>query len=190
VQEQKKVMAAVVALAGRRVDAVGTNPPRFPLENVPLVRKRLAEVLVTKGAAAFVRSAACGADSVALEEAARLGLRRRIVLPFREARFRETSVIDRPGDWGPVFDRFVTTAEAAGDLIVLDGGGGDDEAAYADANDAIIIEAKRLAEAGAPPRLIAIVVWEGAARAGNDATESFRNLAAKSGFEQRFMVTF
>ncbi len=33
--------SAVVALAGRRIDASGSDSPRFPLENVPLVRRRL-----------------------------------------------------------------------------------------------------------------------------------------------------
>jgi hypothetical protein len=36
----------VVALAGRRIDADGADLPRFPLANVPLVRKRLTELFV------------------------------------------------------------------------------------------------------------------------------------------------
>ena len=90
---------AVIALAGRRIDAADTNPPRFPLEAVPTVRRRLADLLAKERAVALVCSAACGADLMALEEAERLGLRRRIVLPFPPERFRKTSVIDRPGDW-------------------------------------------------------------------------------------------
>src|SRR3954469_3337063 len=132
--EQKQVTPAVIALAGRRVDAAGTTPPRFPLENVPFVRQRLAEALVAEQAAALVCSAACGADLIALEEAERLGLRRRIILPFPPDRFRETSVIDRPGDWGRVFDRLIQAAAEAGDLVVLSAYGGNEEAAYAAAN--------------------------------------------------------
>src|SRR3954454_21697157 len=100
-------MPAVVALAGRRMDAPGTEPPRFPLENVPVVRQRLAAMLAKESAVALGFSAACGANLIALEEAERLALRRRIVLPFSPERFRETSVVDRPGDWGPVFDRLI-----------------------------------------------------------------------------------
>ena len=180
---------AVVALAGRRVDAPGTEPPRFPLENVPVVRERLAELLTRERAAALVCSAACGADLVALEEAERLGLRRRIVLPFAPERFRETSVVDRPGDWGGAFDRLVAAASAAGDLVVLDAGEGD--AAYAAANEAIIREAQALARGsgGAPRRPVAVVGWDGSARAGTDATAGFRNLVAKAGFDERSVGT-
>lgn len=179
---------AVVALAGRRVDAPGTEPPRFPPGNVPLVRQRLADLLARERAAALVCSAACGADLVALAEAERLGLRRRVVLPFAPERFRETSVVDRPGDWGPAFDRVVAAAGAAGDLVVLDAGEGD--AAYAAANAAIVREAQALAQAGgAAHRLVAVVVWEGAARSGTDATAGFRDLAARARFEERSVPT-
>ena len=34
----------VIALAGRRIDAPDTDPPRFPLENVPIVRQRLVDI--------------------------------------------------------------------------------------------------------------------------------------------------
>jgi hypothetical protein len=189
VQSKNQLTSAVVALAGRRVDATGTEPPRFPLENGPVVRKRLAAMLAKESAMALVCSAACGADLIALEEAERLGLRRRIVLPFSPERFRETSVIDRPGNWGPVFDRLIAAAHASGDLVVLEDAG-DGDAAYAAANKAIVREAWMLAEAGgAPQRLVAVVVWEGAARARNDATQGFRDLAAKAGFEERSVAT-
>lgn len=182
---------AVAALAGRRIDAEGSDPPRFPLMNVPVVRKRLAEVLSADSVVALVSSAACGADLVALEEAERVGCRRRIVLPFAPERFRETSVVDRAGDLGPVFDRLIATADGAGDLVVLSTGiGGDDAAAYAAANETIIREAQALARADVKPRRsVAIVVWEGAARAGSDATEEFRRLAVTAGFEERAILT-
>jgi len=183
---------AVITLAGRRVDAEGTNPPRFPLANVPMVRQRLNELLRAEHTVAIVCSAACGADLIALVEAERLGIRGRIVLPFPPARFRETSVIDRPGDWATAFDRLVANAQATGDLVVIDGTVGDDDAAYAAANGAIVREAQQLARedaGGDVRRLIAAIVWEGAARSGTDATEGFRALAAEAGFEERFVLT-
>jgi hypothetical protein len=182
---------AVVALAGRRIDSEGLDPPRFPLMNVPRVRKRLAEVLSGENVVALVSSAACGADLVALEEAERVGRRRRIILPFSPKRFRETSVVDRPGDWGPAFDRLVAAADAAGDLVVLSGGTGrDDAAAYAAANEAIIREAQALARAEVTARRsVAVVVWEGAAKAESDVTEDFRRLAVAAGFEERAILT-
>jgi hypothetical protein len=182
---------AVLALAGRRIDAPETDPPRFPLKNVPMVRERLAALLATEHAEALVCSAACGADLIALEEAERLGLRRRIVLPFPAKRFRETSVTDRPGEWGPLFDRLIASAEAAGDLVVLDVEGNDD-AAYAAANQAIISEAETIARATSdctPFRLVAVIVWEGSARAGTDASGGLLTLAKQAGFEERSVPT-
>ena len=39
-----------------------------------------------------------------------LGMPFRIVLPFDKKTFRETSVVDRPGDWGPRYDRICAAA--------------------------------------------------------------------------------
>jgi hypothetical protein len=188
-QEQGRATAAVVALAGRRVDDEGTNPPRFPVANVTLVRDRLARMLVAENAAELVCSAACGADLIALQEAQRLGLRCRIVLPFNADRFRETSVVDRPGDWGPSFDQLIADARTRNGLLVLDGSDDDGEVAYAAANEVITCEAKQLAQAHSPRRLVAVVVWEGAARTGSDATKGFQDMTAKAGFEQRTLMT-
>jgi hypothetical protein len=183
--------SSVIALAGRRIDAPDTDPPRFPLKNMSIVRERLAVLLAAEHAKALVCSAACGADLIALEEAERLGLRRRIVLPFPPERFRETSVTDRPGDWGPVFDRLVAEAEAAGDLVILestDGGA----AAYAAANQRIIHEAEAVARStsdGTPLRPVAVIVWEGSARTGTDASGELLSLAREAGFEERSVLT-
>jgi hypothetical protein len=183
---------AVIALAGRRIDAPDTNSPRFPLEHVPLVRRRIVHLLSEEHTEALVCSAACGADLIALEEAERLGLRRRIVLPFPPRRFRETSVTDRPGNWGPAFDRLIAAAEVTGDLVILSSTGADDDAAYAAANQAIVREAETLARAtldGTRFRLVAVIVWEGSARVGTDASGGLLNLAMKAGFEERSILT-
>ena len=183
---------AVIALAGRRIDAPDTDPPRFPLENVPIVRERIAALLSAEHAEALVCSAACGADLIALTEAERLGLRRRIVLPFPAKRFRETSVTDRPGDWGPVFDRLIALAEGANDLVILSETGDDDDKAYAAANEAIIQEAEALARGtseGIRLRRVVVIVWEGSARAGSDASGGLRTLATEAGFEDRTLLT-
>ena len=184
------VDTAIVALAGRRIDLPEAQVPRFPLENVQEVGRRVCEVFYEMHAVALVCSAACGADLVALEQAKQLGLRRRIVLPFAPERFRETSVVDRPGDWGPLYDQQVAATAAAGDLVLLDGTGGD--AAYAAANEAIVREAQalaRTAQLDRPHRLIAILVWEGAPRPGSDATARFRDLTRRAGFEEQSIST-
>jgi hypothetical protein len=119
----------VIALAGRRVDAPGTDTPRFPPANVAAVQDRIRHLLVEQTTHALVCSAACGVDLLALEVAGALGIRRRIVLPFVRARFRDTSVVDRPRDWGERFDRVLDAVEANRDLVVL-GNAEDDAAAY------------------------------------------------------------
>lgn len=106
---------------------------------------------------------------------------------------RHTLARGRCGSWV----RYQALVRRGRRLVVLDGGpnGGpndetDDRAAYAEANQAIIREARALAgEGAAAQRLVAVVVWEGAARSGNDATDGFRQLAAAAGFEGRAVLT-
>lgn len=162
----------VIGLAGRRVDAIGAKHSRFSPDpqNIDRVRRRLHAMLVSEGAIALVSSAACGADLLALEEGGRLGLRRRIVLPFSPAKFRETSVIDRPGDWGMLYDSVVEEARAHHDLMVLESESETD--AYIEANHAIIEEAIALGESLKYP-ISAVRVWEGKARGAGDLTEEF-----------------
>lgn len=176
----------VVAVVGRRIDSDGVHPPRFPLANVPLVRRRLVDLLMSEKAAAVVCSAACGADLLALEAAGKFGLRRRVVLPFRPERFRETSVVDRPGVWGEIYDRVIAEVEATGDLVVLPPTKGNDRDAYQAANEAILREAVSLAGSTQP---IAVIVWEGAPHSVSDVTEAFRALAENAGLSLRTVQT-
>ena len=86
----------------------------------------------------------------------------------------------------------IYAAEAARDLVVLDGKDGDEDAAYAAANQAIISEAETIARAtgdGKPFRLVAAIVWEGSARAGTDASGGLLALAKLAGFEERSVAT-
>ena len=182
----RPLASSVVALAGRRIDAENTSPARLSLAQVPLVRKRLTDLFITENASALVCSAACGADLIALEAAGRLELRRRVILPFAPERFRETSVVDRPGRWGEAYDRVIAEVQAKGDLVVLSMVASDDGDAYQAANRAIVREAQKLAE---PRKRLAVIVWEGAPRSDSDTTEAFRVLAEKAGFSQRFVLT-
>jgi len=134
----------------------------------------------------MVCSAACGADLVALEEAGKLGIRRRVVLPFAKERFRKTSVVDRPGDWGTIYDRVIAAVEGTGDLVELPPRAGDDGEAYQAANEAIVREAEAIS--GARER-IAVIVWEGSPASESDATEAFRRLAERAGFAERVVLT-
>lgn len=180
-------MARVAALAGRRIDAADAAAPRFPLGNADLVGGRLQAVLVAEGSDTLVCSAACGADLIALDVAGRLGLRRRVVLPFAPARFRTTSVTDRPGDWGTLFDRIVGELQAKGDVVVLGLDEGDD-ATYAAANDAILNEAEGLA-AEHRSDVVAVILWEGDSRGEGDLTEAFATSARARGHPVREILT-
>src|SRR5262245_2144742 len=137
---------SVVAVAGRRIDSPWTRPPRFPLGNVSSVRRKMAHLFNSESVVALVASAACGTDLIALEEAERLNIRRRIILPFRADEFRNTSVTDRGDVWGPVFDRLIAIATRQNDLVVLHYHSNEDnnERAYRATNKMIIHEAKAL----------------------------------------------
>lgn len=186
---------AVVAVGGRRIDAEPTSTPRFPFDQVGRVGREIADQLRRTQAVALVCSAACGADLIALETAQKMGLPTRIILPFSAARFRETSVVDRPRPefWGSMFDRVTSTARADGNLVELDAAEADD--AYSMTNGVIIREAKKLADIKdrersiGSLRLIALVVWEGASRGSDDHTNKFVQLAQESGFRIEQVLT-
>lgn len=97
----------VVVLAGRRTDAATAATKRFPLSNVPFVKQHLHRLFQTEGFTMLICAAACGADLLALEVAGELGISTHIILPFAPELFRLTSVVDRPGDWGPRYDQLI-----------------------------------------------------------------------------------
>lgn len=176
--------ARVAALAGRRIDQPGSPAARFPLGNIERVERDLSQVLSEERVSVLVSSAANGVDLLAQSAAQKLNIRSVIIIPFSPSQFKDSSVTDRPGSWGALFDRLVDQARRNGDLVVLNHAAG--EAAYRAATESIIGEAAHLA---APQRPIAIVGWEGSARTGNDATADFVELADKRGFERREVIT-
>ena len=160
----------ILALAGRRVDAADAKQQRFPAKNVDIVRERIRAMLQTECAVALVSSAACGVDLLALSEAGKLGLRRRVVLPFDLERFRIMSVTDRPGEWGLIYDKVLNEVEKNGDLLVMQLNSGDE--AYAKANHAILDQALSLGQQLQHP-VTAVLVWDGKSRGEGDLTEEF-----------------
>src|SRR4029077_576251 len=147
----------ILAVAGRRIDGSDAKDSHFPLHNVDLVRQRIRGLLQASAATTMVSSAACGADLIALSEARELRLRRRIILPFARDRFRITSVADRPGNWGPLYDEILDEAEASGDLIVLEEAS--DEQGYRVVNRAILDAASAFMKGLRQPAS-AVLVWE------------------------------
>lgn len=172
---------AVIALAGRRTDAPDSAAVRFPLEAVSQVRSSIRDCLEREHAVALVSSAAAGADLLAQDVAAELGLRRCVVLPFAAGRFRDTSVIDRSGFWGELFDRLCTNGRDDVTLVEMSADGIADDDAYALANDRILHEAERLADRIRAARIAAVLVWDGVWRGTDDATASFGDLARERG---------
>ena len=165
-------MSTAFSLAGRRTDAPD-SAPRFPLANVSLVRERLRELFHRHECTALFCAAACGADLTALELASDLEIPAWIVLPFAAERFRETSVVDRPGDWGPLYDRLIASAARAGRLIAHDHVPGDD-GTYRTANEDILDAAERFASGREQH---AVIAWEGKPREGTDITNLFAQSA-------------
>ena len=168
----------IIALAGRRVDAADAPEARFPLRNLELVKMRIREMLRAQAATLLVSAAACGADLLALSEAGGLGIRRRVVLPFERERFKETSVTDRPGNWGPLYEKVMDEVEAGGDLVIAKSSAEGKE--YVEGNLAIIDEAIRL---GREMRqsVTAAMIWDGSSRGDDDITEQFGAEAGKRG---------
>jgi hypothetical protein len=169
-----------VALAGRRVDPTGTDSGSFPLRNIARVSEELRAVFETLRPAALISSAACGSDLLALEEAGRLGIRRRVILPFDPEQFLRTSVEDRPGDWGSLYKRIIEEVRSTDDLVNLEFTV-DQDNDYRLTNLAILDEALEVARASAG-KVIAVLVWDGQSRGTGDMTENFRVEAQKRGF--------
>lgn len=177
----------VAVLAGRRPDAADQPVARFPLTQVPAVKQELTRLFRAEEFTTLVCAAACGADLLALEAALELGLTAHVVLPFDTELFRRTSVVDRPGDWGPRYDRLIAHAKDR-HLLTVKHLPEDDPRTYELGNDALIAKAQELSEpAGTPPT--GIVVWDGAPRGADDVTQHFRQACQRAGFGERQLLT-
>lgn len=167
----------VIALAGRRIDAPGTDSIRFPLTNLEQVKEGLKQFFISANPGFLVCAGACGADLLALEVAGKLGIRRKMVLPFEPALFRQLSVTDRPGDWGSLFDKLYNEIKSEGDVVVL-GYLEDDPEAYDKTNLEILNEAEELNKRYYPGSVIVgLIVWDGVPKNKGDATNHFKEEA-------------
>ena len=111
-----------------------------------------------------------------------------MILPFDTATFRRQSVVDRPGDWGPLFDRIVSEIERAGDLILL-GLSGPNKSAYEETNRAILSEGEALSARMDARARVAVIVWDGKPRGPDDLAHQFREEAVGRGWETREVST-
>jgi len=178
---EDRLHRVVAAAAGRRIDPPGAVA-RFPAANEAVVRERVRELLRLRCVGTLVSSAACGADLIALEVAGELGIRRVVVLPSDLDTFREKSVTDRGGDWGPRFDRVIASLRATNDLRRLEAPAAG-ESVYALTNEAVVTLAKAIAAESAPDSALAMVVWDGVSRGNGDFTEHFKQTALNGKLE-------
>ena len=171
-----------ILLAGRRPDSSDSEVPRFPIENVVLVRERIRSLLAKRRPSALVCSGACGADLLALDIAGDLGIPRKVVLPFDVHTFRVKSVVDRPGSWGPLYDRVVGEVKEGGGLTVLQASPNND-GAYAETNQVLLRFALEL---GSPT---IVLVWEGQSRGDGDLTQDLLTAARRADVEDDTILT-
>jgi hypothetical protein len=186
----------VVALSGRRVDAVGETSVRFPLECVGIVQERIREVLRRTRARVLVCSAACGADLLAIEAARDLGLDVQVILPASRRKFRLTSVVDRPGDWGEIFDRQMDLAEREGAVHRVKSVKASNYDGYVSVLKVILDQATGCANrtrkgdpADVPGRITALVVWDGQSYGDQDMTAAFLQQARDRSLSVREVFT-
>jgi hypothetical protein len=177
----------IVAFAGRRIDAINAETPVFPLAIADAVKARLIDTLRDVNATHVIGSGACGADLVAMQAAEILGASKTMILPFKAETFKTTSVTDRPGDWGPFFDKLVMELKQADRLIELNFDK-DDPDVYTKTNFHILDEAEKLAatshpdEKKFPANSMAMIIWEGKPRTSGDTTHHFMQEARKRNF--------
>lgn len=166
----------IIALAGRRISLGGSRPASFPVRNVPLVRRRLRALFERHGVRVLVSSAACGADLIAQQVAARLNMRRVVILPWDAERFAATSVNDCGQRWNRAYWRVLRAIQPDDVRVIRTRQTGSQ--AYMAVNMAILRAAQSLADADGDAAL-ATVVWDGRSRGSSDMTASFAATAQR-----------
>lgn len=182
----------VVVLAGRRIDADDAQAKRFPLENVDKVRQKIHQSFLIKKPDWLVCSGACGADLIALDVAGKLNIKRKMVLSFEPDIFRASSVIDRPGNWGELFDAVYSDLNKENNVVILNYSE-DDKDAYEKTNFEILKKAQTIFKEMKQQskqsfnsdikKNVAVIVWEGYPKDSNDTTDHFRREAMRRGYE-------
>jgi hypothetical protein len=158
--------ACVIVQAGRRVDAADSEIVRFPSANVDLVRQRIKASFLSARPLALVTAAACGTDLLALEVAGELHMERFVLVPSAPEIFRTSSVTDRPGDWGSLFDDVIKQVHV--EVLAL----ADGQEGYLEANLRLLDRGQAIAEEHRV-QAEAMVVWDQKSRGPDDVTEHF-----------------
>jgi hypothetical protein len=176
VAESRKSLTgeSVIAGAGRRVDAPGAQSARFPSTNIELVKRRIQEGFSKNKPSVLVTSAACGTDLLSLEIAGQMNVERFILLPSAPAAFRASSVTDRPGNWGALFDRMIKESHV--EVLSLPEG----QEGYLETNLRLLDKAQALAKS-MKLETKAMVIWDQKSRGSDDVTAHFLAQARERG---------
>lgn len=161
-----KSAGPVIVEAGRRVDAPDAESPRFPPSNANKVRERIQQLFSREKPIAFVGSAACGADLLALDVAGDMQVPRYVLLPSPPEEFRKSSVTDRPGNWGELYDNVLKTAKV--EILKLPDG----DEGYLQTNLKLLDRAEALAREH-DTSTAALVIWNKQSRGPDDVTAHF-----------------
>jgi len=156
----------IIVEAGRRVDAPDAKAVRFPKQNVPNVRKKIRQLLLRTKPVATVSSAACGADLLLLEVAGEMRIPHYILLPSNPDDFRVSSVTDRPGNWGELYSKALSTSRV--EVLKLPEG----QEGYLETNRKLLDRAQTLAKEKSTI-VNALVVWNRESRGPDDVTAHF-----------------
>jgi hypothetical protein len=165
-EAEASAKGSVVVAAGRRVDAPDAQTARFPPSNVDAVRQKIGAFFAHEKPSALVSSGACGADLLALQVAGERHMKRYMVLGADVAEFRKSSVTDRPGNWGNLFDQAIKASKVEV-LKVPDGQEG-----YLETNLKLLDRAQAVAKQ-AETTVVALVIWNEQSRGSDDVTDHF-----------------
>ena len=156
----------VVVAAGRRVDAADAPTARFPPSNVDEVRQRIRQFFARERPSALVSSGACGADLLAIEVATERHMKRYVLLGAEPAEFRKSSVADRPGNWGELFDLAMKTATV--EILKVPEG----QEGFLETNLKLLDRAQAVAKQSGT-MVVALVIWNEQSRGADDVTDHF-----------------
>jgi hypothetical protein len=156
----------ILVEAGRRVDASDAPIARFPRKSVPAVRTKIERELRLQKPIAIVCSAACGADLLLLDVAEEMQIQRHILLPSKPDEFRLYSVTDRPGNWGELYNKALSTSTV--DVLKLPQG----QDGYLETNVKLLDRAQELANQK-HTSVEALVIWDKNSRGPDDVTAHF-----------------
>lgn len=156
----------VIVEAGRRIDASDSQVARFPKANITPVSESIKRLLAKRNPLTVVCSAACGADLLLLQAAREMHIDQVVLLPSDPETFRSSSVTDRPGDWGKLYDEVLKTARV--EILKLPEG----QEGYLETNVKLLDRGQQIAR-DYKATAEALVIWNGVSRGPDDVTAHF-----------------